>query len=177
MPCRSRAMAEYEDREHYIPLRKSDLIDLLSNDKGLTVAQRQQFRQFCTLVVATYHFQYLKLLEELKNEYAPFDPDAVTVPTKHLTPEEREEKLNALFDRFNRLMERANFEHLSEEALQAALREVSEWGLNMEVDFKVFERLEMYARGDAMGTRYRRRWRNWFRREAVHVPIYQRLVL
>ncbi len=171
------SMAEYADREHYIPLRKSDLVDLLCGDKGMSADQRQQFRQFCTLVSATYHFEYHKLLEELKNEYAPFDPDAVTVEVKKLFPEERAAKLGTLFDRFAKLMERANFLHLDRSAIEAAMREVSDWGLNMEVDFNVFERLEIYVRGDTVGTRYRRRWWRLFRREAVRLPTYQRMVL
>jgi Protein of unknown function (DUF3754) len=170
-------MAEYTDREHYIPLRKSDLIDLLCNDKGLSAQQRGQLRQFCTLVVATYHFEYLKLLEDLKNEYAPFDPDSVTVTIKKLGTDERAAQLEELFGRFGWLMERANFAHLGKDAIEKAMQEVSDWGLNMEVNFDVFERLDIYVRGDGMGTRYRRRWRNFFRREAVRVPTYQRLVL
>src|SRR5262249_33714486 len=170
-------MAEYKDREHYIPLRKSDLIDLLCNDKGLSPQQRSQLRQFCTLVVATYHFEYLKLLDDLKNEYAPFDPDSVTVTIKRLGTEERAAQLDELFGRFGWLMERANFAHLGKDAIEKAMQEVSDWGLNMEVNFDVFERLDIYVRGDGMGTRYRRRWRNFLRREAVRVPTYQRLVL
>lgn len=170
-------MAEYDDREHYIPLRKSDLVELLCRDKGLSGAQRSQFRQFCTLVSATYHFEYHKLLEELKTEYAPFDPDSTTVEVNKLLPDERDEKLDALFGRFSWLMERANFMHLGREAIEKAMQEVSDWGLNMEVDFNVFDRLDVYVRGDILGTRYRRRWQNFFRREAVKVPTYQRLVL
>jgi hypothetical protein len=170
-------MAEYEDREHYIPLRKSDLVDLLCNDRDLTSSQRSQFRQFCTLIAATYHFEYHKLLEELKSEYAPFDPDSTTVEVRTVDAEEREEKLDALFGRFSWLMERANFTHLSREAIDEAMQQVSDWGLNMEVDFNVFDHLDVYVRGDTMSTRYRRRWRNFFRREAVQVPSYQRLVL
>src|SRR5262245_14811587 len=102
-------MAEYSDREHYIPLRRSDLVDLLCADKGLAPADREAFRQFCRLVAATYHFEYQEKLEELKTEYAPFDPDAVTVQVKKLTPEERQGRLDDLFGRFTWLMERANF--------------------------------------------------------------------
>lgn len=56
-------MAEYKDREHFIPLRKSDLIELLSKDKKLSTEERESFRQFCTLVSSVFHFEYLKQLE------------------------------------------------------------------------------------------------------------------
>jgi hypothetical protein len=71
-------MAEYEDREHFIPLRKNELIELLLAEPDLSAQDREDLRQFCTLVVATYHFEYHKALERLKDAYAPFDPDADT---------------------------------------------------------------------------------------------------
>ena len=102
-------MAEYKDREHYIPLRRSDLVRLLCQDKGLPVTEREPFRQFARLVTAVFHFEYQQQLEELKDAYAPFDPDAETQPLKPLPAEEREAKLGQTFDAFVRLMERANF--------------------------------------------------------------------
>ncbi len=83
-------MAEYKDREHFIPLRKSDLIELLRKDKKLSAAEREPFRQFCTLISAVFHFEYLKQLEELKDAYAPFDPDADTKPLRPVSAEERD---------------------------------------------------------------------------------------
>jgi hypothetical protein len=47
----------------------------------------------------------------------------------------------------------------------------------MDVDFDVFERVEVFVRGDITGSRTRRRWRNWYRLESVSVPVFQRLVL
>ena len=57
-------MAEYKDREHFIPLRKSDLIELLCADKQLSFEEREPFRQFCRLVSSVFHFEYLQQLEE-----------------------------------------------------------------------------------------------------------------
>ena len=61
-----------------------------------------------------------------------------------------------LFEKFGWLLERANFKRLSHEEINAAIEDCSEWGLNLVVDFEVFDRLEIYARGDLMGTRWRR---------------------
>ncbi len=102
-------MAEYKDREHYIPLRKSDLVDMLCRDLGTDRGAAQLVRQLGDLISATFHYEYYKLLEELKDEYAPFDPDSVTAPLIPLTPEQKDKKLAILFDRLVLLMERANF--------------------------------------------------------------------
>src|ERR1700676_1464478 len=80
-------VAEYLDREHFIPLRKNDLMQLLLHDKQLPPGQREPFRQFCRLISATIHFEYLAKLEDLKDAYAPFDPDADTKPDRPPSPE------------------------------------------------------------------------------------------
>src|SRR5207237_56199 len=83
----------YEDREHFIPLRKSELVDLLCSDADLSAEERDLFRQFCRLVAATFHFEYHQRLEELKDAYAPFDPDADTRSQLHLSAEETHHRL------------------------------------------------------------------------------------
>src|SRR5262249_38151065 len=74
---RSSAMAV---REHYIPLRLAELIDVLSTDVALDSEEQDAMRRWCTLLSATLHFRYQQFREKVKGAYAPFDPDAVTVP-------------------------------------------------------------------------------------------------
>src|SRR6266545_3282789 len=94
---RTHPMAVYEDREHFIPLRKSDVIELLCRQPEMPSDQRDDFRQFCKLVVATFHFEYHEKLEELKDAYAPFDPDADTKLLKEYTPDQKCEREEAVF--------------------------------------------------------------------------------
>ena len=171
-------MAEYADREHYIPLRKGDLVDLLCNEKGMPAAERAPLRQFCTLISAVFHFEYLERLEKLKDAFAPFDPDSQTKQLKPLQPEERDKKLEELFAGFRSLMERANFQRLTEDDVKAATEGgASDWGINMAVDFNVFERLELFHRGDGLVKRTKKhpifRWRKIEKK----VDCYGRLVL
>jgi hypothetical protein len=171
-------MAEYKDREHFIPLRKSDLIELLCRDKKLQAAEREPFRQFCVLVSSVFHFEYLKQLEDLKDAYAVFDPDADTKPLRPVSAEERHKDEEQLFEKFTALMERANFKRLTREEMQRALQEVTTAsGINTHVDLGMFERLELFVRGDVMGRVYRRSWAKLWRKEEIRVPLYQRLVL
>jgi hypothetical protein len=171
-------MAEYKDREHFIPLRKSDLVELLCKDKSLSVQEREPFKQFCLLASSVFHFEYLKQLEELKDSYAPFDPDADTRTLHPPTPEQRQKNQDALFDKFVSLMERANFKHLTRDEMHAAMSALSsDLGLMTDVDLGVFERLEVFTRGEVMGTRTKRSWLRLGRKQEIKVPLYQRLVL
>lgn len=171
-------MAEYKDREHFIPLRKSDLIELLCHDKTLQANERESFRQFCVLVSAVFHFEYLKQLEELKDAYAPFDPDADTKTLKAVSAEKRDADEQQLFERFAALMERANFKRLTREELQRAMQEVATVsGIQTQVELGMFVHLDIFVRGDVMGRMHRRSWRKLWRKEEFFVPLYQRLVL
>lgn len=170
-------MAEYASREHYIPIRKTDLVELLSGDPQLPPADREQFQRFCRGLAATLHCEYQSRLEELKDAYAYFDPDSDTEPLIPHTDEEREAQIGNLFEKFISLLERANFKRISHSEIAAAPNEASEWGINLEVNFDVFDRLEIFARGDVIGHRTRRRWRRWMQPQEVAVPIYQRLVV
>jgi hypothetical protein len=171
-------MAEYEDREHYIPLRKNDLAELLCRDKQVRGEEREPLRQFCRLVSAVFHFEYLAQLEGLKDAYAPFDPDSETRPLEPVRPEERRGRTDAVFEKFGALMERANFQKLSREEIERATHEVpTDWGVRTDVDLRVFERIDVYARGDVMGERTRRLWWKLWRLERIKLPVYSRVVM
>ncbi len=163
--------------EAFIPLRKVDLGATLVRTPGLSSEDSEAFNRFCGLLQLLIHCQLQATLEDLKAAYAPFDPDADTREGEALTEARRDELRGVLFDRFTRLLERANFHRLAEDEINLALNTRSHWGLLLTVDFSLFDRLELYYRGDRIGTRFRRRLRNRFRSEAVEVPIYQRLVI
>lgn len=170
-------MAEYDDREHYIPLRKSELIDLLSTSEEIARQEEDAFRQLCRLLSAVFHFEYHDRLEELKASYAPFDADPDTKLLVTFTEEERQRRMEKLFTDFTWLMEKANFRHLSRDDIDSAAEGASDWGLNMTVDFDLFERLELFARGDAVAMRTRRSYfKPWQTRE-IQLDTYKRLVL
>jgi len=172
------SMAEYKDREHFIPLRKSDLIELLSKDKKLSAAEREPFRQFCILVSAVFHFEYLKELEALKDAYAAFDPDTDTKSLRPVSGAERDKDEERLFEKFTALMGRANFKRLAREEMRQALQEVATVaGVQTQVDLNMFIRLNVFVRGDVMGKIHRRSWKKLWRKEEIHIPLYQRLVL
>jgi hypothetical protein len=170
-------MADLKDREHFIPLRKQELIDLLCRDEGLTPGDADSFRRLGRLVTAVYHIEFHQKLEELKTAYAPFDPDPDTRPLVKPTADEKQQRLNLLFRDFAWLMQRANFIHLCREDLEPYLHTASDWGIRMDVDFSCFERLAIFARGDVEQKRTRRRLRNFYRLESATVPVFQRLVL
>ena len=115
----------------------------------------------------------------MKDDYAPLTPTAKPSPSSRSLPRNEPRIWPTFFDKFVGLMERANFKRLSYDgrlACAAIAGGASDWGVNMDVDFSVFERLELFARGDVIGKRTRRRLLNLWRQEEVKLPIYRRLV-
>ncbi len=94
-----------------------------------------------------------------------------------MTAEERQQRLNDLLSDFAWLLERAGFKHLSRGEIEPALDQASDWGIHMDVDFSAFEHVAIFARGDTLQVRQRRRWYKLYREEEAEVPIYRRLVL
>jgi hypothetical protein len=176
-PPESSTVVRAAIREQFIPLRQAELLEMLVRSADLSDLEAAAFRRFCRLLQSVFHCEYQAALEDLKNAYAPFDPDADTRPADPLSSQELQAHQDQLFRRFGWLLERGNFRRLSQDDIESALADCSQWGLNLSIDFQIFERLEVYCRGDVTGTRYHRSLKNRFRLQAIDVPIYQRLVL
>lgn len=172
-----RSPPEHWAREKFIPIRAADLIGRLAADATLSAAEQELFRQLCRLLLATFHYEFHDKLKEIKDFYAPFDPDADTLLPESLSPSEHQRQADELFDRLDWLLERANFERLTRGDIKQALDAASDWGLQLSVNLDMFDRLEVYARGDVLSRKTRRRWRQFYRPQVVEVPIFQRLVV
>jgi Protein of unknown function (DUF3754) len=168
-------MAAYSDREHFIPLRRSDLVNLLVGQ--LPAGEDSLFRRFCDLLCDRVHIEFYRLLDRLKDDYAPFDPDTDTTELHTVDVATRAARIDRLFLVFDRLLERANYRRMTDEEVLDCQFGASQWGLDMSIDLNVFERFALYVRGRKHGTRILRSWRTWFREKTTGVEIYQRLVI
>lgn len=166
-----------QPREHFIPIRKADLVRMLLNDPALELHEREAFSHFCKLIEATIHHDFHAHLEELKDAYAPFDPDAEPKPREVLTVEQREGLAVRLFDRFDDLLQRANFRRLTAEELQFSLHTHNESGVEVLANLAIFERLEIYVRGDVIGKKVFRNWARLGRWQETQICTYQRLAV
>src|SRR4051812_23303735 len=95
-------MAEFKDREHFIPVRVTDLIGLLCTEHGpmrgqsLSADEQDAFRRFARSVIGHVHISYQAEIRRLKDGYAAFDPDADPKPLAPPTPEQRAAALEGL---------------------------------------------------------------------------------
>jgi hypothetical protein len=191
------AKAATAPREHFIPLRPAELVQKLADDPAVTIFERPQFLQFCQLVGATIHHEYHSRLEELKAAYAPFDPDGepdsrnatVSAASRNATegvPYSARGGFSAsaeaspwqpVFDQFDDLLQRANYRRLTRDDLERALREPNHTGLRLALNLDIFQRLEVYVRGDCTTEKTTRSWRTGWREQTRQVPVHRRLAV
>ena len=141
-------MAVYQDREAFIPYRRSDLIELCVQDGQLAAADVAIFRNFCEILSAYYHFNLHQKLESLKYNYAPFNPDADTKYINQLTADKKANMERQLVTVFANILTQANYLHLNKRMLRSALDKKSLIDLKTQIDFADFDQLVCYYRGD-----------------------------
>lgn len=176
-------MAEFADREHFIPIRVSDLVDYLCTEAGplhgqkLCPDEQARFRRFARSVALHLHAVYQSELRLLKDSYAAFDPDADPKPLTPLDDAHRATALEKLFATFTHLMQRANYVRMTRDEMERVMLGASDWGVDMTVAWDAFERIEIFYRGKGTSRRTRRQWRKWFRKEEVAVPTFHRVAV
>lgn len=164
-------------REQFIPLRHQTLFEKLVLRAELSPADRRYFRCLVDHARWCVASELHPIAQRLTAAYAPFDPDDDTCSVEDFSSDELRLLRRELFGDVLELLRRANYRRLSRAELEQSLEVATEWGLRLNIDFSVFDRLEVFARGHVYGTQFRRLWYAPFRKKAVSVPIYQRLVI
>ncbi|MGB7441663.1 MAG: TMEM143 family protein [Coleofasciculaceae cyanobacterium] len=141
-------MAVYQDREAFIPYSRTDIIELCLEDGQLADEDVQKFRDFCQILAAYYHFRFHQTLETLKDNFAPFNPDATNQFLNKPLPEQLKNMEIKVVATFETLLERANYVLLSPKNLQRAFQEKSLIELKTSVDFDELDQMVCYCCGD-----------------------------
>ena len=135
------------DAQRFIPLRQSDLVELLADDGRLPDEDQGSFRALVEMLDAMFHFEFRSRLEELKDAYAPFrhDPDTRTIHDH--SQEELADTRRRLIAGLEDLMEDANFERVETDEIHQAFEEESLLSVEVEVDFDDLDDVLVYYRG------------------------------
>jgi len=111
-------------------------------ENRLTTAA-DDFRQLSYMLDQIFHFEFHQVIEALKNAYADLDPDADT-----RSPDIGETGASESFVQLlDGLLEKANYERVTESDLQRALTESSLFKIRLHVEFDDFSEVSLFARG------------------------------
>ena len=143
-------MATSTRSDRFIPFTKSDVIEMCIKDAQLTEAQLKEFKDFCQILEALFHFEFHARLEKLKTCYRPFNPDADTRHVFNYSEAEKSKLQKQLVSEMTAVLNAANFEKITAEDLKQALSEESLFQIRLEVDFEDFEDVIFFRRGETV---------------------------
>lgn len=147
-PMLQRSTIPSRPRLRFIPFRKKDIIEMCISGGALSGSDQMKFREFCRLLQSVFHFEYHDTLETLKDLYAPLNPDRDTRKVGVFVEESGESFTETLHG----LLDKANYELLTQEELEAAFEESSLFQLKLNIDFDAFEEALLFTRGESIHT-------------------------
>ena len=163
-------------KEAFIPYSRQEIIELCLADGKIAIAEQQEFRDFCQILAAYYHFKLHSCLEDLKSNFVPFNPDLIEEQTKMSYSESQlQQKEDNLIGTFETILKQANYYPISKQELAKALLEDSLFDLKTEVDFDDFDRMVCYCRGESSEKITQKKW--LFKTVERQVDVYRRVVL
>ena len=167
-----------ERREHFIPITRHALIDRLSRPNLWPAGQGDEARRFFRFLDFWRRQSYVAKILQMEQYYEPFSPDSDLLITRRFSPVER----HALQKRFVAgmldLLDGANYTVVDPADMQLLLTKDSHYGLDLQVDLKVFDELVICYRGATSRTETRRdRKKLYLKHEEFEVPIFQRLFI
>ncbi len=135
-------MTEENSKYRFIPYRRRDIVEMCLQEKRLTAAA-DDFRQLSYMLDQIFHFEFHQVIEALKNAYANLDPDA---DTRCLDMVENDTS-KIFVELLDGLLEKANYERVTESDLNQALIESSLFKIRLQVEFDDFSEVSLFARG------------------------------
>ena len=107
----------------FIPFRKKDIAEMCIQDNLLS-GEEDQFRELHHMIASIFHFEFHKTIEALKDSYADIDPDSdARLVTASLPNNKAPINENDFVTLLDNLLEKANYERVTEEDLNQALNE------------------------------------------------------
>ncbi len=159
--------------QHFIPLTRADVLQRVAEQ--VPPLLRADFSDLARRLTSLLHVEFHGQLEELKQLYAPLDPDADTLPPVGARPA-ASELAQRLARALGVVLERANYRPLPPDQLRAALDRDSPFQLRVHVELDDFAELAVHVRGLRCEELVTRRW--WQRRaRRIPTDVFERVVV
>ncbi len=163
-----------ESRDHFIPLRKSDLIEGLLAAGHLDGAGEVGFRQFARQLGAIFHYQYFEQLDLLREAYFHFDPE---VDPRACGPQQDlEAAYRRLSEEVVRVLTEANFIEISHAEIVQAFSDHALVQVKLKAPVEEYRDVRMFRRGSHQETIEVPVWRGW-RRRAREIEVFDDVVM
>jgi hypothetical protein len=163
-------------RLRFIPFRRSELRRLLLAEDLLSPVAGAAFEEGSLRVDRVFADEFHRLRQRLKDCYAAHDPDADTRFPIAETPQSAQAGQQALEEQLAVLLNRANYERLTEQDLKRAFSSSSLFQIRLQVDLSAFDEVLLYCRGASQRSETISYFFGMIRRE-IHFTNYDRVAL
>jgi hypothetical protein len=163
-------------KERFIPIDYEDI--LLGYLKYFNNEDNIKYKELSKLIHHYYYQEFYDDLQNLKQSYQPFNPDSDILLSSNITQDEYKRKEELLFKQITPLLNHANYETLTQESLFKTMNKKSPYGVEVSVDFKDFDKIELYFRGESTQTEIKRDpLKLYLKTKTIVEPVYRRLFL
>ncbi len=164
--------------EHFIPVSRRALVDRLARPQAWQPGEAQQVKRFFRYLDYWRQQSHTSRLARLLQAYEPFAPDSDLFVTRVFTDDERSKLQAEIVAGTEDLLVQANYIKVERDDIEhLILTRESHYGLDLKVDFQVFEELLIYYRGASVKKEHRRKLSNFLRKQEFDVPIFRRVAV
>jgi len=160
-------------RDQFIPVRKSEIIAALVEERALS-AQAEDVLQFCRLLGSIYHFENFASLEQLRDDYFHFNPEIRT--QSELGPGALADKRRELAQTLNAVLKKANYEEISHQEVEEAHNQRHLLRVQVRASLDDYHWVQFYERGRHTEKVDVRKWFG-LHRNMIDATVFDNVVL
>lgn len=160
-----------------MPVRACELVKVLCADRDALGIDGPTFRQVARALQDIIEQEAASFAAQTADLYSVFNPDRDTAPVVPLEKLRTEKSRRGLVERMDYLLEKGNFEHLSDVQVEAAIKTANVYGLRVRLKPERVESLAVWVRGRGSKEVTRRTWRNPINGETTKVAVFRRLAV
>ncbi len=131
-------------REQYIPFDKEFLLEQQIAENTLDHKNNEDLKKLFEILEHYFHYEAFNLTQQLKRNYAAFDPDRIPRERNKYTGKS---ELQIFKETLLEVLKRANYSRVEQSTLDAALNDSDLIGLQLAIDFNDFKEHYLYVRG------------------------------
>ena len=161
----------------FLPIRAADLESVLIADAEGLGFDEAVLRDKLLEIRARIDAETLELRQQIETEYLPFDPDRDTRPLEDLNEVRNDANYELLYARLTYLLDKANFEQLTDIQIEQAIRKAKSRRINVRVQSDKVDHLEIWIRGQGSLTKRKLTWRHPIAGVEVESAIFKRMAV
>ncbi len=160
----------------FIPVGSDDLIEYISADTKTFGADSSQIGLVSNWLVRILEQEKSAFERILTRTYARINPDRETIDVLNGDPP-GDSEFKLLNSKVQHMLEKANFEQLSDDQVKTALEAGSTHGIKVKLDEESLEEMSIWVRGRSTAPYHRRTLKHPIKGETSTVQIFNRLAL